>query len=71
MLTGLASRRAFFDAAERVLERCQFAETPCAVVVFDLDHFKTINDTFGHQAGDRVLRDLRGRCEADAHGRTT
>jgi len=55
VLTGLSSRRAFLASAERLLERCQFSETPCAVIVFDLDHFKTINDTFGHHVGDRVL----------------
>lgn len=55
VLTGLASRRAFLASAERVLERCRLSGTPCAVVVFDLDHFKNINDTFGHHVGDRVL----------------
>lgn len=55
MLTGLSSRRAFLSSAERLLERCRFSETPCTVIVFDLDHFKTINDTFGHHMGDRVL----------------
>jgi diguanylate cyclase (GGDEF)-like protein len=55
VLTGLASRRAFLASAERVLERCRLSGTPCAVLVFDLDHFKTINDTFGHHVGDRVL----------------
>lgn len=56
VLTGLANRRAFLDTAERTLERCQFTETPCAVAVFDLDHFKTVNDTYGHETGDKVLR---------------
>ena len=55
LITGLASRRAFFASAERVLERCRLSETPAVVVVFDLDHFKTINDSFGHHVGDRVL----------------
>jgi diguanylate cyclase (GGDEF)-like protein len=55
VITGLASRRAFLATAERVLERCRISGTPCAVVVFDLDHFKKVNDTFGHPVGDRVL----------------
>jgi diguanylate cyclase (GGDEF)-like protein len=55
-LTGVANRRAFFEHAERLLRRCRADASPCAVIVFDLDHFKQINDTHGHAAGDRVLR---------------
>ena len=55
-LTGVANRRAFFESGERLLRRCLADSSPCSVVVFDLDHFKQINDTHGHAAGDRVLR---------------
>jgi len=55
-LTGISNRRAFFESAERLLRRCQEGGSPCSLVVFDLDHFKQINDTHGHAAGDRVLR---------------
>ena len=55
-LTGAANRRAFFERAERLLRRCQEGGGPCSLIVFDLDHFKQINDTQGHGAGDRVLR---------------
>ena len=55
-LTGLANRRAFLPMAERVAGRCERQGEPYAVVVFDLDRFKRVNDTFGHPFGDEVLR---------------
>jgi diguanylate cyclase (GGDEF)-like protein len=54
-LTGVANRRAFFERGERLLSRVVAEGQPAAVLVLDLDLFKKINDTFGHQAGDRVL----------------
>jgi diguanylate cyclase (GGDEF)-like protein len=54
-LTGVASRRAFFDEAEGLLESCHAENLPFSLVVFDLDRFKSINDTHGHMTGDRVL----------------
>jgi len=60
-LTGVASRRAFFDQAERLLKTCKAEGTPCSMILFDLDHFKTINDTHGHMAGDKVLETF-GAC---------
>jgi len=55
-LTGVANRTAFFDAAERILERCRRDSAPVAVMMFDLDRFKAINDMHGHATGDAVLR---------------
>ncbi|TWI65381.1 PAS domain S-box-containing protein/diguanylate cyclase (GGDEF)-like protein [Pseudoduganella lurida] len=54
-LTGVANRRAFFYAVEMELGRAQRFPRPVALVMLDLDHFKRINDTHGHAAGDAVL----------------
>ena len=54
-LTGVPNRRGFVDRAELALARCQADGLPASMLVFDLDHFKRINDTFGHQAGDDTL----------------
>ncbi|MES2759921.1 MAG: diguanylate cyclase [Pseudomonadota bacterium] len=57
-LTGLANRRAFFEAAELELERGQHSPRPTSMVMIDADHFKAINDRYGHPAGDAVLCQL-------------
>ncbi len=55
-LTQLWNRRAILEMLEKELARCRREHTSLAVVLVDLDHFKQINDTHGHQAGDTVLR---------------
>jgi len=57
-LTGLASRRAFMLEAARVLERYRRHGRPASLAIFDIDHFKAVNDTHGHAAGDAVLEAL-------------
>lgn len=57
-LTGLANRRAFFEAAELELQRWSRTPRALSVLVVDADHFKAVNDQHGHAAGDAVLRAL-------------
>jgi diguanylate cyclase (GGDEF)-like protein len=54
-LTELLNRRGFFEAAAEVLARRRATKEPVSVLAFDLDHFKSINDRFGHKAGDATL----------------
>lgn len=54
-LTGLSNRRTFDEEAGREIVRAQRNNTPLALMLVDLDHFKRVNDTYGHQMGDRVL----------------
>ncbi|MFL6635529.1 MAG: diguanylate cyclase [Massilia sp.] len=63
-LTGAWSRRAFFGRAERVLADVMRAGGALSLLIFDVDHFKAINDTHGHAVGDRVLADLVARTGA-------
>ncbi|KQS64891.1 diguanylate cyclase [Modestobacter sp. Leaf380] len=63
-VTGLPNRRGWEEALQREWERCAREGTPLGLVVVDVDHFKQVNDTFGHAAGDRALVVVAGLLSA-------
>ncbi len=62
-LTGAFNRRHFIDVAEGELARTRRYRIPFSIVLFDLDNFKKVNDTYGHSAGDQVLRAIAQVCD--------
>jgi len=57
-VTGLHNRRGFLDSAERLADRARLRSRPLSLLMVDVDHFKSINDTYGHAAGDKVLAEV-------------
>ncbi|MEJ2575755.1 MAG: GGDEF domain-containing protein [Gammaproteobacteria bacterium] len=69
-LTGLANRQALLDAMEQALNASEGAGPP-ALLMLDIDHFKSINDRYGHLIGDRVLRFVGGILQKQTKGKDT
>ena len=65
MLTGTLNRRGFLKRAERDFKRLRRTRKPAAMVMIDVDHFKHVNDTYGHAAGDMVLAMVVERCRVE------
>ncbi len=57
-LTGIYNRRHFFQVFEREVLRAKISATPLSLMLFDIDHFKNVNDTYGHLAGDMILKQM-------------
>jgi len=62
-LTGIWNRKAILDLMRREFEQASRTGTTTGLIMFDLDHFKNVNDTYGHPAGDRVLRESIRRLQ--------
>jgi diguanylate cyclase (GGDEF)-like protein len=62
-LTGLLNRSAFIELAAAEMDRCRQLDTFGTLILADLDHFKTVNDTFGHAAGDLALQAFADACK--------
>ena len=63
-VTGLPNHRAVMSRLDEALSHCQRAQSSCAVLFVDLDHFKQVNDTHGHRAGDAILREVGNRLRS-------
>lgn len=67
-LTGLYNRRYATQHMQRIIERARDSGQPFAVMMMDLDKFKSVNDTFGHEAGDFVLKEFARRLQENLRG---
>ncbi len=67
-LTKLYNRRFLEETLDRELARLERKNLPLSLIMIDVDHFKSFNDTFGHEAGDAVLRDLGGILQRNVRG---
>ncbi|MEM9101336.1 MAG: tetratricopeptide repeat-containing diguanylate cyclase [Pseudomonadota bacterium] len=73
-LSGLPNRRSIFGKSQLEISRCRRHNTPLSLIIFDIDKFKVINDTFGHQIGDAAIQRVSQSCRSllrneDAMGR--
>lgn len=68
-LTGVLNRRRFFEVGALALARSRRADVPISLLSFDLDHFKDINDQYGHHCGDDVLKSFATTCQKEFRDR--
>lgn len=62
-LTGIANRRHFMDTAPVYMQQAARNKQRCFIIMFDVDHFKQVNDTYGHAAGDEILKVIAARVK--------
>jgi two-component system, cell cycle response regulator len=67
-LTGIYNKKYFLDRIETDVAYAKRHKTPLALIIFDIDHFKKINDTYGHAAGDHVLKELSALVKRTIRG---
>ena len=67
-LTGLHNRRYMSRHLDTLMSNARKGERPLAFVIMDIDHFKQVNDTYGHDIGDEVLKEFAGRIAANTRG---
>lgn len=70
-LTGLANRRLFFDRLDQALARCRRNGSWGTVLLLDLDRFKELNDSYGHEAGDKLLVEIANRLRSNVRATDT
>ena len=70
-LTGLPNRRHFTERLEQAVLRCKRTKRPMGLVYMDIDHFKAVNDGYGHATGDAVLREIGRRLSESVRGTDT
>lgn len=63
-LTGTLNKRSFLEILHREFCRAAHRSTPLSLILFDIDHFKSVNDTWGHMAGDEVLQEMGRRVQS-------
>ena len=65
-MTGLYNRRYLNETIQHEIEKAKRDKTPLSIIVLDIDHFKSINDSYGHQIGDRFLVEIGNLMRANA-----
>ena len=67
-LTGLVDKKYFEQKSRELINKCRSTGQPAALIIYDIDHFKNYNDTFGHPRGDEVLKKLAKITEKETRG---